>query len=502
LTLVRDRAGIKPLFYCDTPDGFAFASEIKAILASGIIDPELDLESLHQALTFLWPVPPRTMFSNIKQLLPGHYGVWQDGAFTTHQWWDLDFSVEESDSNERMWAERVLETLDRVTDLEMIADVPVGAFLSGGVDSSSIVAMMKRRSRGKVSAYTTGISAEDLKYDIIPDDVTWSRRVAKLLEIDYHETLLTPDVADLLPMLVRHQEAPIIDMAIPSYLISKESRATETVMLSGMGGDEVFAGYPRHMAMKLAGLTDAVPSVVRRPVMKTVESVLPGGRKGRLTAPMRNAKKFARSAAAGFEDRYLGFGTYFSDDMKTQLYASNIRSELNDVDAYKHHREYFNNCRDASLLNRLLYVDFKTFMPALNLDTTDRTSMAANLEVRVPFLNKEMLDLSCRLPSSLKLKGLKRKYILKKAAERLLPRDVVWRKKAGFGAPIRAWLRGPLRPMVDDLLSASRVQKRGLFDPSSVRQIVDANLTGREDYNLHVLFLLTFEMWMQEFLDR
>jgi asparagine synthase (glutamine-hydrolysing) len=501
LTLVRDRAGIKPLFYFETPEGFAFASEIKAIIASGFMTPELDIESLNQALTFLWPVPPRTMFRGIKQLLPGHYGVWKGGRFTTHEWWDLDLSLEEGGGNEGDWTERVIETLGRVTDLEMIADVPVGAFLSGGVDSSSIVAMMKRHTRAKISAYTTGISAEDLKYDIIPDDVEWSRRVAKLLDIDHHETLLTPDVADLLPLLVRHQEAPIIDMAIPSYLISKQSRATQTVMLSGMGGDEVFAGYPRHAAMKLAGLTDTLPTAVRRPLMRAVESALPGGRKGRLTAPMRNAKKFARSAAADFEERYLGFGTYFTGEMKKGLYAGDVSAQMKDHDAYRQHREYFARCENVSPLNRLLYVDFKTFMPALNLDTTDRTSMAANLEVRVPFLNKEMLDLTCRIPSSLKLKGLKRKYILKKASEQLLPKDVVWRKKAGFGAPIRSWLRGALRPMVDDLLSESRLRERGLFEPAAVRNVIEANLSGREDYNLHVFFLLTLEIWMQEFLD-
>lgn len=499
LTLVRDRAGIKPLFYSETPHGLAFGSEIKAILASGLVEPRLDHESLNQALTFLWPVPPRTMFSGISQLLPGHYGVWRDGKFTTREWWDLDFSAEEQNADEHGWTERVIACLERVTDLEMVADVPVGAFLSGGVDSSSIVAMMKRHTNGRVSAYTTGISTEDLSYDIIPDDVEWSRKVAKLLALDYHETLLTPDVADLLPLLVRHQEAPVIDMAIPSYLISKQSRATETVMLSGMGGDEVFAGYPRHAAMKIAASTDMIPTALRRPVMKTIESVMPGGRKGKFTAPMRNAKKFARSAAMDFEERYLGFGTYFTDEMKRRLFSRGIAGELASFDAYVHHREYFARCRDASPLNRLLYVDFKTFMPALNLDTTDRTSMAANLEVRVPFLNVEMLDLTARLPASLKLKGLKRKYVLKKAAESLLPKDVVWRKKAGFGAPIRSWLRGPLQPMVDDLLSRSRVEKRGLFEPAAVRAIIDANLSGREDYSLHVLFLLTLEMWFEEF---
>ena len=502
LTLVRDRAGIKPLFCAQIGTNFAFASEIKAILSTGMIRPELDHEALNQSLTFLWPVPPHTMFKGVAQLLPGHYLVWKNGEVTTNQWWDLDFSTEETGRDERLWSERVLDTLDRVTELEMVADVPLGAFLSGGVDSSALVALMTRHSKQNISTYTTGISAEDLRYDIIPDDVEWSRRVAELLPVDYHETLLTPDVAELLPILVRHQEAPIIDMAIPSYLISQQARATQKVMLSGMGGDEVFGGYPRQMAMQIAGLTDIVPSAVRRPIMKAAESMLYGGLPGRFTAPIRNAKKFARSAAMDFEDRYLGFGTYFTDAMKSDLYSEQMRHEMSGFDAYRHHREYFDRCRDASPINRMLYVDFKTFMPALNLDTTDRTSMAANLEVRVPYLNKELLDLVARIPSRLKIKGLKRKYILKKAVESILPKEIIYRKKAGFGAPIRSWLRGALRPMIDDLLGETTIKKRGLFDPAAVRGLIADLRSGKEDLSLHIFQLLTLELWFQQFLDK
>jgi asparagine synthase (glutamine-hydrolysing) len=434
--------------------------------------------------------------------LPGHYGVWKDGVLTTHEWWDLDLSAEESRFDEDEWAAQVLETLDRVTEMEMVADVPLGAFLSGGVDSSAIVALMAKHSRQKVSTYTTGISAADLKYDIIPDDVEWSRKVAELLPIDYHETLLTPDVAHLLPKLVWHQDAPVIDMAIPSYLISEQARTTQTVMLSGMGGDEVFAGYPRQMAMQIAGITDIVPSAVRRPLMNVVDSALYGGSRGRLTAPMRNAKKFARSAAMDFEERYMGFGTYFDQRLKAEILTPGMQDALRPMDAYRYHKNYFAKCRDNSSINRLLYVDFKTFMPALNLDTTDKSSMAANLEVRVPYLNKELVELSARIPSGLKIKGLKRKYILKKAVESLLPREVIWRKKAGFGAPIRSWLHGELRPMVDDLLSEETINRRGYFDPSAVRRLIDTNLSGKEDLNLQVFQLLTFEMWVRQFLDK
>ena len=504
LFLVRDRVGIKPLYYSHQGDDgpFAFASEIKSILASGLIKPELDHESLHQFLTFLWAPDPNTLFKDIKTVPPGHFVKVQNGNVTVHEWWDLSFDQIEEGKDDAWWQERLLETLHRVVKLEMVADVPLGSFLSGGVDSSSIVAMMKEHSNGRqVGTYAIGIEAEDLRYDIIPDDVKWARRVNQQLTTDYHEITLKPEVAHLLPMLVRHMDEPAIDMAIPSYLISRAARESMRVMLSGMGGDEVFAGYPRQMAMKLAGAFDPVPQLLRRPLMKTVAAVLPGGMPGRLTAPLRNAKKFARSAALEFQDRYLGFETYFTDEAKLRLYTDDVCDATRGIDAYATHRRYFAKAQNAAALNQLLYVDLKTFLPCLNLMTTDKTSMAANLEVRVPFLNVEMLELAARMPPNLKLRGLKRKYILKKAAETLLPREVVWRKKAGFGAPIRSWLRGPLQPMVEDLLCEDAIRRRGLFRPKEVRRIIDLNLSGREDYNLQVFQLLNLELWHREFID-
>ncbi|MEO6390690.1 MAG: asparagine synthase (glutamine-hydrolyzing) [Pyrinomonadaceae bacterium] len=507
LTLARDRVGIKPLYYA-TPQpgdgaGIVFASEIKAILASGLVARELNVEALNQYLTFLWTPDPHTLFSGISKLPAGHLLTWRGGQIQVREWWDVSFDEIDESQSETWWRDKVLETLDRVVDLEMVADVPLGSFLSGGVDSSSIVALMKDHSLGrKVSTYTVGIEPEDLRYDIIPDDAVWARRVGKLLDTDYHEIMLKPDVAELLPKLVWHMDEPVADPAImTSYLISRAARETLTVLLSGVGGDEVFAGYPRHLAMKLAGLLDPFPRSLRRPLMSTISNVLPGGLPGKFTAPLRNAKKFARSAAMNFEDRYLGFGTYFTDTAKQQLYSGDLRNRTAGMDAYQEHRKYFAKVRDAAPLNQLLYVDLKTFLPCLNLAYTDKTSMAANLEVRVPFLNAEMLALTARMPPSLKLRGLKRKYILKKAAEKLLPQDVVWRKKAGFGAPIRAWLRGPLKPMIADLLADETVKRRGLFDPAKVRQIVEGNDSGREDNSLHVFQLLTLELWQRTFLD-
>src|SRR5215212_2290374 len=481
---------------------FVFGSEIKAILASGLIKAELDPEALHQFLTFLWSPDPNTLFANVKTVPPGHLLHFHHNEIKFEQWWDVSFATIEEGRNETWWRERVLDTLDRVVKMEMVADVPLGSFLSGGIDSSGIVAMMERHSNGRpISTYTVGIESEDLRYDIIPDDVRWARRVNEQLQTDYHEIMLKPSVADLLPKLVHHMEEPPIDMAIPSYLISSAARETLTVMLSGMGGDEVFAGYPRQMAMKIASAFDPVPSLLRRPLMKTVAGVLPGGLPGRLTAPLRNAKKFARSAALDFEDRYLGYGTYFTDQTKRRLYSEDWRTITREYDPYAAHRAYFDRVSNAAPLNQLLYVDLKTFLPCLNLMTTDKTSMAANLEVRVPFLNREMIEMAARMPPRLKLRGLKRKYVLKRALEAVLPKDVVWRRKAGFGAPIRSWLRGPLRPLINDLLSEETVKRRGIFRPNEVKRVIDANFSGREDYNLHVFQLLGLELWHRTFID-
>jgi asparagine synthase (glutamine-hydrolysing) len=506
LTLARDRLGIKPLYYARSKkgDAFLFASEAKAVLASGLVQPALDLEGLNQYLTFLWTPDPFTLFEGVRKLPPAHVLTLRDGAdeMSISEWWDVSFDEIEEGRSEEWWRDSILETMNRVVGMEMVSDVPLGSFLSGGIDSSVIVALMKNHSAGRrVSTYTIGIEADDLRYDIIPDDVVWARRVGQLLDTDYHETMLKPDVAELLPKLVYHMDAPVIDMAIPSYVVSRAARERLTVLLSGMGGDEVFAGYPRKLAMKIAGVLDPVPGFVRRPLIDAMAAALPGGLPGRLTGPLRNAKKFAGSAALEFEDRYLGYGTYFTASAKERLYTDELREATAGMDAYREHRRYFARVSQAAPLNRLLYVDLKTFLPCLNLETTDKTSMAATLEVRVPLLNHELVELAARMPPRLKLRGLKRKYILKRAAEKLLPRDVVWRKKAGFGAPIRSWLRGALRPLVEDLLSEETTKRRGLFRPEEVRRIIDVNQSGREDYNLQVFQLMTLELWHRIFID-
>jgi asparagine synthase (glutamine-hydrolysing) len=306
-------------------------------------------------------------------------------------------------------------------------------------------------------------------------------------------------VIQLLPKLVYHLDEPVADPAIiTSYLICRAARERLTVLLSGMGGDEVFAGYPRHAAVRIADAYNLIPSFLSRPVI----DALPGSRPGRLNALFRNTKKLARSAALPERERYLGFGTYFNDTDKRELYDGELSSAARNFDAYEVHQKFFDRVANQSFINQMLYVDLKTFLPCMNLTYTDKTSMASSVEVRVPLLDHELVELSARIPAALKLKGLTRKYILKRAAERWLPSEIVYRKKAGFSAPIRAWLVRDLRGMVEDLLSESNIKRRGYFDYGYVRRLIDDNLSGREDNGLKVFQLLTLELWHRTFIDR
>ncbi|HKQ05546.1 MAG TPA: asparagine synthase (glutamine-hydrolyzing) [Blastocatellia bacterium] len=497
LLLARDRLGIKPLYYADTPAGFAFASEIKALLAIPGIERRVDLAALDQFMTFLWTPDPRTIFQGIHKLPPAHYLVYQNGRAETFEYWDVDFN-EDDTLTESEWVERLREQVKRSAAMQMVSDVPLGAFLSGGLDSSSLVALMTGASQQRLTTYTFGFKPEDLRYDILEDDVKYARVVGRELETDYHEAFLEPQVIDLLPKLVYHLDEPVADPAIiTSYLICRAARERLTVLISGMGGDEVFAGYPRHAAVKVAEAYNLIPSFISRPVA----AALPGARPGRLTALFRNTKKLARSARLPERERYLGFGTYFTEADKAELYAGPLRDAAHDFDAYREHRRYFDRVAGQDFINQMLYVDLKTFLPCLNLTYTDKTSMASSVEVRVPLLDHELVEMAARIPARLKLKGLTRKYILKRAAEAWLPRGIIYRKKAGFSAPLRAWLARDLRPMVEELLSQANIARRGYFDYPTVRRLIDDNLSGREDNSLKIFQLLTLELWHRAFID-
>jgi asparagine synthase (glutamine-hydrolysing) len=499
LFLARDRLGVKPLYLARADGMFGFSSELRSLLPL-LGEVSLDEPALTDYLTLLWVPDPRTAFRGIEKLPPGHYAWVDRDGMKTRQYWDLSFAPEERP--EREWVDAVAETVTESVRRQMVSDVPLGAFLSGGVDSSAIVAGMSSAGE-RISTYTIGFALEDLRHEIVPDDVVHARNVATLFDTDSTERILEPDVLDLLPKAVWHLEEPVADpAAISTFLICRAARERMPVMLSGMGGDEMFAGYPRYLAYRISRMLDRLPTGLLRLGERSLSAVARPGRPGRLRGPRRNLWKFMRASGLPPLERYLSFSSYYTGGELHSLLTSEVEAVIGDYDPLAWHRGYLESASGLDELSRLLYLDAKTFLPCLNLTYTDKMSMAASVEVRVPLLDDELVALAARIPSSLKLHGTRRKYVFKKSQERVLPRKIVWRRKAGFGAPVRAWLNGELAPMVSDLLSEETVSRRGLVDPAAVRRLREENASGSADWSLHLYALLTLELWHQTFVDR
>jgi asparagine synthase (glutamine-hydrolysing) len=494
--LARDRLGVKPLYWTKHEGALYFASEAKALLCA-VPRPRLRRDAVADYLTFLWVADPDTLFDGIFKLPAGHFATFDGRDLLIRQYWDMSFAPEE-DSAER-FAEMVQSEVDASVRRQMVSDVPLGSFLSGGIDSSAIVASMAAVD-DEVTTYTIGFDNDDLRHDIVPDDLKYARQVASQFAVDYHEEVLTPEVVDLLPKLIWHMDEPIADPAcISAYLVCAAAKERLTVILSGMGGDEIFAGYPRHLAARIGMAADLVPSGARAGMKRLLDGRLTLGPPGRMRGPRRNLMKLMRGIDAPPLQRYLTYCSYYQRDELDAVLTPDLRADTNEP--FRRHLAYADRVTGEHWLNQLLYIDMKTFLPCLNLAYTDKMSMAASTEVRVPLLDDELVSLSGRIPPDLKLRRMTRKYILKRSMEGTLPNDVIWRPKAGFGAPVRSWLVGELKPMVHDLLSSSAVRERGLFDPGEVQRIIVANEAGREDNALRIWALMTLELWQREFLD-
>ncbi|MBI4617647.1 MAG: asparagine synthase (glutamine-hydrolyzing) [Planctomycetes bacterium] len=504
LFLARDRLGVKPLCYAHAEGrAFAFASEAKALLALDWVDGGLDPRGIDSFLTFLWIPDPGSGWLGVKRLPPGHLLVLDAGGrVETRRWWNPLPRPRRTPSDPQA-AEEVREALERSVKDELVSDVPLGSFLSGGVDSTAILAFMKRAGVERPATYSIGFAPEDLAFDIVPDDLPYARRVAAHFGSDHREIVLSPDVADLLPKLVWHMDDPVADpAAISSYLVCRAAKERSTVLLSGMGGDEVYAGYPRHLANRLAEGFLRIPRAIRAGLIRPAARLLPPAGRGALARAGRNARKFLRSAEAPFEERYLGFGTYFDRAERYALYEPSFAREVGEHDPYALHRSFLAESAGLDPVDRMVHLDLMTFLPFLNLHYTDRTSMAASVEVRVPFLGHEVVEHALSLPPDQKLRRTARKFVLKKALEGVVPEFVLRRPKAGFGAPIRSWLVGPLRGVVEDLASEASVRRRGLFRPQAVRRVVDDLYAHRADNALKVWQFLTLELWLRAFSDR
>lgn len=506
LFVARDHFGVKPFYYFHDADHFAFASEIKALLQVDGIEAELDPESLHQYLTFLWVPDPKTMFRRILKLPAGHCAIFRRGELKLSQYWDLTFpeADQEYQRSEDDLAHEVRERFRKSVKSQMISDVPIGAFLSAGLDSSSIVAMMRQSTDQPVRTYTVTFPQKYRVGENTLDDPGVATRLARHLGCENQRIVVEPDVTALLPRLVWHMDEPTADPAIiTAYLVCREARKQATVLLSGVGGDELFAGYRKHIAHYWAESYNRLPAAIRHS-LEALLNTTPSLRGTSLKGTIRLAKKMARSASSDAIDRFIQNCAYLDEAQKSGLYSDDF-SQAAHSDPSCAHRAAFGRVGTADFLHQMLYLDTKIFMASLNLTYNDKMSMASSVEVRVPFLDRELAEfVAWNAPPKMKLKGVLRpttKYILRRAMQEILPREVLQQPKAGFGAPVDYWLAHELREMVDDLLSQQQIRNRGLFRSEAVWRFIGEHRTGRHDWSVQIWQFLTLELWMQRFID-
>jgi asparagine synthase (glutamine-hydrolysing) len=500
LVLGRDRLGKKPLYVLREPTRVLFASEIKSILQDSSIPRELNLSALQEYLALGYVPAPLTLFKGIEKVLPGHYLVFESGGFAEHKYWDLKLDEEDSCSEED-WAERVREKLLESVRIRLMSDVPLGAFLSGGIDSSAIVAIMARLTDRPVKTYSIGFEGEDSYYNELP----YAKVVSTAFATDHHEIIVRPDVGKLLPKLIWHMDEPIADSAlVTTYLVSRLASQSVKVILSGVGGDELFGGYRRYLGDVFARYYNLLPGVLRQTWLPSLFTRLPRDRHSRWKNLVRHAEAFAKTANLPPHERYNSYVTLFSSDVIANLSNHDGwigRSNGNGPGSQTIQR-YFDQCRGADNLNRFIYVDLKTSLADDLLALTDKMTMAASLECRAPFMDHQLLELAARMPVQLKVRGFTMKYILKKAVAPWLPAEILRRKKRGFGAPIGAWLRRDLKLLVQETLSERSVLKRGLFQWPAVKELIRKHEAQQVDYTDHLLALINLELWFRQFMDK
>jgi len=502
LHLARDRYGVKPLYYYRKGQRVLFSSEIKSILCDPSVPRRVDPQALLSYVKFRYCPEPLTLFQEVQKVPPGHVITFGADQISVEQFHHLTFTEPAAPRPEKELANELRELLIQTVRRQMISDVPVGLFLSGGVDSGGLLAIARELNPEPLKTFTIGFRREDQRFEGQPDDVRYARELAQRLKTDHREIILEPKIVELLPKVIWHMDDPIADpAAITSYLICQAAREQNTkVLLSGQGGDEVFCGYPWHLAIQLSRHYDRLPKAVRG-IVEQVLSRLPAAKGGPLTATFRRLRKFNASAALGFEEKLIGFLSYAYTDNMLGLFGKNYAAQIMDGVPEKTHRKLLKESEGQHFINRMLHLDMGTFLPSLNLAYTDKTSMAFGVEVRVPYIDNELVDFMSQVPAEMKMKGTMRKYLMKLALRGLLPDNILHRKKAGFGAPIRTWIVSDLKEMIADLLSEQSVKKRGYFDPVYVRKIIQENASGQHDYNYLIYILLSFELWCRVYLD-
>ncbi|MCC6641467.1 MAG: asparagine synthase (glutamine-hydrolyzing) [Deltaproteobacteria bacterium] len=495
LVLARDRVGIKPLFWSVRDGTLYFGSEVKCILAAGGSTREVDLAGLDQLLTFEYTASPTTLLRDVRKLAPGGWLVWERGEMTLGRFWTLADSAQprsgDGQRSESDWAEDLRATLDAAVSRQMVSDVPLGAFLSGGIDSSILVSAMRRASVRPVKTFSIGF--RNRSYDELP----FARLVASHCETEHHEEVLEPSYLDLVSDVIEHMDQPIGDFSVfPTLLVSRVARRHVTVTLSGDGGDELFAGYDAYLADRIAAATtDRLPVWLRRTIFALGARLPETQAKKDLRSSL---KRFLEGAALPAAWQHLRWMTFLSPEPRCALYRPEVLAEVGDGAARAALAHLENGGADRSQRQR--FCDTTFYLPENILAKVDLMGMAPSLETRVPYLDNEVIDLALRIPSRLLWRRGERKWLLRRAYARDLPPVILRRGKQGFSMPMKTWLAREWNPLMHELLAESELHATGLFEPPAVTRLVREHEEGRTNHSHLLWSLMVFQLWRRRFL--
>jgi asparagine synthase (glutamine-hydrolysing) len=490
LLLVRDRIGVKPLYYSATAHGVTFGSEIKALLEDPDVPRDWSAEALDAYLTLQYVPAPHTIYRGIWKLPAAHLLVAERGRVTVRRYWDLPFSGDGDPARENEYLDTLDALVTESVKLRLVSDVPLGAFLSGGIDSSAVVASMAETC-GPDRVITTSVGFDEHAFN----ELEYARTVARHLGVTQHEKIVRPEITDLLPKLAWHLDEPFADSsAVPTYYVSKAAREHVTVALSGDGGDELWAGYARHRVEQW--------ELAARSWLGRTGSALAGRVASRLPLGVRGVRSLRhlglpRADACARKHAY----GLFEGAARSDLYSADFAETVRDADPFSGFRLAYDSCASRDAIDRALYVDVKTYLVDDIMTKVDKMSMAVSLESREPLLDHRLLEFAARVPSSLKMKNGQGKYLLRRLLERRIPKSIVDRPKHGFEAPIGEWLRGPLAPMVDALLGDGRFRERGVFDAGAVSRLWRDHRDRRQDHRHRLWSLVMLELWFRQFVD-
>ncbi len=497
--LARDHFGIKPLYYYSSNLNFVFASELKTLLVIEDIKKEVDTFGLLSSLNYLWIPGNGSIFKSIQKVPPGHFikfNADKPNQYTVKLYWktspDLQIRSEEE------WIERIREAMELSIKRHMVADVPVSCFLSGGLDSSLISVLASKHIK-ELSTFTIASREQDKRVERMPEDEKYASKLAQQFSFNHRNITIDPTIINELPKMVGTLDEPIGDpAAINTFLICQEARKSGVkVLLSGMGADEIFLGYRRQRATMMAAQYQRIPHFLRHSA-KSMSQFLPVRVGTRGIKPSRWLKRFLSFADLPIEKAYRRSYSYYDDGEYSNLLSGDYKQEIAQLN--KQHSTIFEEYPELDLENKMCLTDIQMFMLGLNLTYTDRASMAASVEVRVPFIDREVVNLAMTIPGNFKFRSGKSKYILKRAAEKYLPKEIIYRPKASFSAPLRAWISHDLKPMIDDLLSEKNLRDRGIFSPKYVKNLIDADRKGYQDNAYQIYQLLTLELWFRKYL--